>query len=469
MENNYKRTIAGSVGAGVGALLNAQGRKYYILEHKTDSMYHHAGESQKIIVDQVELGRDASCQVRFDESMETVSRKHAAIIRDGESYKLVPMSQTNATLVNGEPISSERVLNSGDEIRLSSRGPVMGFIIPQGTQSSVKNIGLTERMSLFRQQALRPYKQALIALLVVLLAAVGGLVYWNLHQAELNDLRLADAQEQIHETQKELISATQEMESLAQKSETVITNKQDYNEAVYYIKANNIQVYTVPGNRLLVDINVEEESYEFHGGTGFMLNDGRFVTSHRVIEPWMYYRATAYDHDGKVWTFTDIRSAVKSNRYRVVANYTAYSSSGMNFKFTNTDFRIENPFSSRTADDWATMAKRDQLFAVKGLPYDANLSIDLKGGTPVTIIGYPLQRGFKDSQSIAPVHLPNNINVTGLNIDGIIELSSRRHQDGNDGSPVLVNKDGEWVVIGILSHTDDAKHDVVTPIHNTEL
>ena len=32
MENNYKRTIAGSVGAGVGALLNADGRKFYHID-----------------------------------------------------------------------------------------------------------------------------------------------------------------------------------------------------------------------------------------------------------------------------------------------------------------------------------------------------------------------------------------------------------------------------------------------------
>ena len=63
---NYKRTLAGSVGAGMGALMGASGRTYFILEHKTSSKYHQAGESQKIIVDQVELGRDASCQVRFD-------------------------------------------------------------------------------------------------------------------------------------------------------------------------------------------------------------------------------------------------------------------------------------------------------------------------------------------------------------------------------------------------------------------
>lgn len=463
MENNYKRTVAGSVGAGVGALFNAQGRSYYILEHKTDSKLHHAGESQKIIVDQIELGRDSSCQVRFDETMETVSRKHAAIVRDGDNYKLVPMSQTNATLVNGEPISGERILNSGDEIRLSSRGPVMGFIIPQGTQSSVKSIGLTERMSLFRQQALRPYKQALTAILIVLILVVAGLVYWNIYQSDVNQQNLDVAAAAINQAEQQVNQLKHEMEV---NSQTLITDKANYSDAVYYIKANNIEVYSIPGNRLLVDFNVEDGK-AFHGGTGFMLKDGRFVTARRVIEPWLYYNSSAYDHDGKLWTYRDILNAVKGGAYRVVAHFTAYSPSGMNFQFRSTDFRTEDGYSRATVDDWATMAKRDQLLAIKGLDFDEKLSIKPEGGRPVVIAGYPLQYGFFDSQSIEPLYQQNNINVSGLNIDGVIELASRRHQDGNDGSPVLVNRNGEWVVVGILSHVDDVKHDVVVPIYNT--
>ena len=54
-QNNYKRTVAGSVGAGMGAIFNGSGRTYYILEHKTSSKYHSAGESQKIIIDQIEI------------------------------------------------------------------------------------------------------------------------------------------------------------------------------------------------------------------------------------------------------------------------------------------------------------------------------------------------------------------------------------------------------------------------------
>lgn len=214
METNYKRTVAGSVGAGMAAVFNASGRQYYILEHKTESLYHHVGESQKIIVDQVELGRDSACQVRFDETFETVSRRHAAIVKEGENWKIIPLSQTNSTIVNGIPIRAEQILNSGDEIRLSSRGPLMGFIVPQGKQSLVSSIGMTERLSLFRQQALRPYKRALWAMAIVLVLAIGGLVTWNILQAQKYNEELQVKQEQIDQVQKDLIQSDELINAL---------------------------------------------------------------------------------------------------------------------------------------------------------------------------------------------------------------------------------------------------------------
>ena len=216
METNYKRTVAGSVGAGLGAVFNGSGRQYYILEHKTESVYHHAGESQKIIVDQIELGRDSACQVRFDESFETVSRRHAAIVKEGENWKLIPLSQTNPTFVNGVPVQGDVVLKTGDEIRLSSKGPLMGFIIPQGKQSLVSSIGMTERLSLFRQQALRPYKRAIWTLAIILLLAVAGLVTWNILQAKKFDKELQSKQEQIMQVQDELNQSGEQIDALNQ-------------------------------------------------------------------------------------------------------------------------------------------------------------------------------------------------------------------------------------------------------------
>ncbi len=227
METNYKRTVAGSIGAGMGALLNASGRTYYILEHKTSSKYHQAGESQKIIVDQIELGRDAGCQIRFDESFETVSRKHAAIVRDGENWKLIPLSSTNATLVNGQIINDEWHLKSGDEIRLSSRGPIMGFILPQGEKGLVKSIALTERMNLFRKQALRPYKTALWILAIILVLAVAGLVAWNMWQAQQFENKLSDKQEQIIGIGKQLEESNSVIESLNEE----LVNTQEASDA----------------------------------------------------------------------------------------------------------------------------------------------------------------------------------------------------------------------------------------------
>ena len=157
----YKRSLSGSVGSGMGSLFNGSGKTYYILEHKVSSKYHRAGEAQEIIVDQIELGRDSKCQVQFDESFSTVSRRHAAIVRDGQNWKLVQLSHTNTTFLNGRPVQNEWYLQNGDEIQLSVNGPKLGFIIPSGNKSTVGSIGLSRRLSLFRQQALKPYKTAM--------------------------------------------------------------------------------------------------------------------------------------------------------------------------------------------------------------------------------------------------------------------------------------------------------------------
>lgn len=231
MENttNYKKTVAGSIGAGLGSVFNASGRKYYILEHKTESQYHHSGESQKIIVDQIELGRDSSCQVRFDESFETVSRRHAAIVKEGDGWKLIPLSQTNGTYVNGQPVQGEWHLTSGDEIRLSSRGPVMGFIVPQGKQSVVSSIGLTERMSLFRQQALRPYKRALIIMGIVLVLAVAGLIIWNVMQSKKYEEQSREYRQQIEQVNDDILKKDREIDALNEN----LKNIQDESSAEY--------------------------------------------------------------------------------------------------------------------------------------------------------------------------------------------------------------------------------------------
>lgn len=113
----YNRSLSGSIGAGMRSLMGSGGRRFYVLEHKVSSKYHKAGENQKIIVDQIELGRDPKCQVRFDENFGTVSRRHAAIVKDGDNWKLVQLSKTNSTYLNGHKVDKEWYLQNGDEIQ----------------------------------------------------------------------------------------------------------------------------------------------------------------------------------------------------------------------------------------------------------------------------------------------------------------------------------------------------------------
>ena len=238
---NYKRTVAGSVGAGVGAIFNGSGRTFYILEHKTSSKYHSAGESQKIIIDQIEIGRDASCQVRYDESFDTVSRKHAAIVRDGNNWQLIHLSTSNPTLVNGRPIQGTYYLQSGDEIQLSVNGPRLGFIQPQGKQGLTSSIKLTERMNLFRQQALRPYRRAIWALSALLILAILGFGAWN-YKLSLDNKELRQEMA-MYQTKLDSLSTVkqslmQEEQQLTQELATAPAAKQEeIRQRIVYVRS----------------------------------------------------------------------------------------------------------------------------------------------------------------------------------------------------------------------------------------
>ena len=181
----YKRTLVGSVGSGVKSIFGGSKKQYYILEHRIGSKYHQAGEQQEIIVDQAEIGRDEKCQVRFDEYFETVSRRHAAIVREGNHWKLVPLSQVNPVLLNGQKVQKEWFLQHGDEIQCAVNGPKLGFMIPSGKKKTAGSISLRRRLNLFGKQVLRPHRRTIAVLLcIILLAIAAGVGYYLYSQGK---------------------------------------------------------------------------------------------------------------------------------------------------------------------------------------------------------------------------------------------------------------------------------------------
>jgi len=63
----------------------------------------------------VTLGRDPASTVFLSDP--DVSRRHARIVRTGNSHVLVDMESTNGVQVNGKPVS-EVTLRNGDEVQL---------------------------------------------------------------------------------------------------------------------------------------------------------------------------------------------------------------------------------------------------------------------------------------------------------------------------------------------------------------
>ena len=473
----YKRTLRGSVGAGVGALLNGSGRRYYILEHRDASKYHKAGESQKIIIDQIEIGRDANCQVRFDESFSTVSRRHAAIVKDGDRWKLVQLSKTNSTLLNGRKVETEWYLENGDEIQLSVGGPRMGFIVPEGKQSLVSSIKMTERLELFRKQALKPYKTAIVAMFVslIVLGCGAGYVIYN-QDLNIKDLMaktenqaalLADARENYS---KDSVKWAKEIEEAKKAKKTVVV-RPDPGELTTNIDKVKSSVFAVITNVYMENETEKALVAPEIQGTGFLLSDGRFVTARHCVEPWLFDITTTIGKQMQaMYALANMTGA-----FRVYAEIVAYNMDGMKLSFKSTDFKIDRSYDSPIPVDYELNGEKVELQGAvafgtkaslgndwayvrtsqKGTIVDGrSMSDNLKSGSTVHLLGFPRSLGIADGDKIVePIYNSMNIARDGLN-DGRCIMVSQGVDKGNSGGPVFVMSNGQLRVIGIVSRGD---------------
>lgn len=490
---NYKRSFSGSMGAGMKSVFGSTGRRFYELEFRTASEKHRAGETQKVIVDQIELGRDSQCGIRFGEDCKTVSRRHAAIIKDGNGWKLVQLSKTNSTYLNGRKVENEWYLQNGDEIQLSTDGPRIGFLVKEGAGSLVKSIGLTNRLSLFRQQALRPYKRALTLVASTLAAVVvaGTIVIVNQQQliedntAQLQAALDANAKNEalIAEQQKLIENQDGILDSLKSlKPRVIIREKTVNSENGDGISECNPFVYHITAYWSFDGQDWEPLGY----GTGFQLDDGKFVTARHVV-------STFYSNDyvvvnGKFVPLTDdgraIYEAVMLNTYQSQGDLKLkYECVSTTDRFTFTQDQVIDyggnldrsfAFSSRILcakqifekdgkrdtvllsipagtnirigaggnKDWAYVQRN----VTSGLKADFDRASSLKQGTNLYILGYPGGEGIRN-----PFLSTALVSQERLNEDGTILASNYNSKGGNSGGPVLIKSDNGWVVVAILS------------------
>lgn len=498
-----------SIGVGLASLTGASNRTYYVLQYRTATQGKRVGANQKVMVDYAEMGRDPNCAIRFGEEATTVSRKHAAIIKEKDGHVIRQLSKTNQTIVNGRPVVKEWYLKHGDEIELANGGPKLAFLVPDNP--SVGSIPITERLSLFRQQALRPYRRGMYAMAAVFFLIVVGLGYMQyqsnqtiealtlkqgaLEEANQISAAKADSLERANaenmEVQAQLVGNMENLEasmvrerrkmqqrleaqraameeqiaaSLAAQASSGVPPMDGLYKDVFYIEIRKVTLTASNGESRDVELGVS--------GTGFLLDDGRFVTARHVVEPWYFISS----EDDPMLNF----NIAASNGIKVEADILAFSPDGRKLKINSGDFQVDRSGDinqlvvSESGDelrvtiadsgsaDWAHARSRGASGSLKSAGRYSN---ELPAQTEIHVLGYPLGTGANSSTDIRPVYSNSSVGRDGLD-DGAIITTGRNIDHGNSGGPAFVYKDGRYQVVGIISAGRGETLGIIVPIAN---
>lgn len=542
---NRKTQAAGqfrkSVGAGFQSLMGAKGRTYFVLEFKTPTDKYPAGKSITFTSDYVEMGRDPKAALNFSPNSVYVSRKHAAVQREGDKYVLKQLSQTNPTLINGKPVANQFYLNNGDEIQLSLEGPKIGFLAP--ANNTAKSLPLSVRLNSFRREALKPYKTALIISSLFFLTAIGGLGYFlfdTTQKLDVTNTELHTTKEDLNTTKEDLEKTKQQNKALAEsfaakkkadKNEIARMKKKTEKERQEYLRmmeqqkiifdkykedqkaildsiaaerpnvptdtpsgsgpvalvnANQKDTYIIVVESAVFSADIPEKQLELvnkeilgsykWSGTGFLLEDGRFISARHVIHPW-YYISSAEDPNLFV-------NALLHNfpNASLVINFAAKSPSGKIIRFKSTDFKsgkeldeameIEGLMGEgKSIVKVAKLGYSDWASAKLGMTGDIKigneLSQNLKAGTKIYVLGYPIPGLMNDLSDLKTVYSESSIAQDGL-VNNIINITNRGFDQGNSGGPAFVVDGGVAKVVGIVSAQSGASAGFLVPIFNAE-
>jgi hypothetical protein len=477
IKKDARRSFSNTVSAGLKSL-GGRGKTFYVLEFKNNSHLHRANTSKEVIVDYIELGRSPKCQIRFGEDCRTVSGVHCAIMREGENYFLKHLSKNNPTLINGHPVADKYYIHNGDEITLSYGGPIIGFIVPKNNFTS--SIPLTRRLSLFREQAMRPYKRAIAILSIFLLFSIAGLSYKLLDlnkQNEQNKYKLAESDKKINtlllneKTNNETINKLEsegkltkdEAFKLRKRIAEIESLKLSHGEieslypSVYFIYVDKVKFREKGGVWKILD------DYSW-SGAGFLLNDGRFVTARHMIEPW------GFPSNKLAIELNDL----VTNGGEVVAYFKALSTTST-LEFSSNQFEFDkskdaivldtidgSPYKltiPETNDDCA-FKKTNNIGLINA---DFPISNKLNVADQLYTLGFPSKLGV-NFNGVTPILAEFKVTAPGLT-NGFISTTKGSTYHGNSGGPVFIKTQKGMKAIGIISGADRGEtQGIVIPI-----
>ncbi len=131
----------------------------------------------------ISIGRSRDNMVRFDSEERAVSGHHCLIYRQADrSWFVRDLGSTNGTFLNGFRVEDDREIESGDALRIGTKGPTLIVTIEEGTSTMPLPVQAEVAAPVGRSpRVLRP---ALLTLIAVLLGAAA----WHYGRPALEDL-----------------------------------------------------------------------------------------------------------------------------------------------------------------------------------------------------------------------------------------------------------------------------------------
>jgi S1-C subfamily serine protease len=435
------------------------------------------GEHQTIFMPHIVLGRSSKCHVRYSDEFRTVSREHASITIDGNRYILHHNpSASNPTYVNGSVVGSSYELQNGDEMQLSSNGPRIRFNV-----STVKTstIGLTNRIGAAMAQAARPYKRAIAFLTILLIFLISGFGYYAYDQKITIDNFLKDSN-MMQTTIDSLMRKSQKQDSINTANDKI--NKRTVTAPVQpRIESNSINlpdddVYFIEVKKVYFEYRDSVYSSDYKWvGTGFLTDDGYFVTARHVIQPWRFPK------DNETYKL----SVLEAYGAKINAIFTATSMSGRVITFSLNDLAFDDSTDELMEDEFEIEGKNTKVqslqrtertsdwafFKTKNLfgkcKLNPDISTELKMGQKLYILGFSYGSAMQsyNGTQLKPLYSESNVAQNGIT-NGLINTTNRGFGSGNSGGPVFIYNGTDYDVIGIVSASYGSELGIIVPISN---
>ncbi len=140
------------------------------------------GQRWRLDRDEIVIGRSPECDIILPDRQ--VSRRHARIFRQGDTYYIEDLHSKNGTWVNGVPVYNAVPLEDGDEIQIALRfklafvgtGATAPLSVDTGAQEGLHVDLAGHRVFVNGREILPPLSQAQFRLLALLWEAKGNVV-----------------------------------------------------------------------------------------------------------------------------------------------------------------------------------------------------------------------------------------------------------------------------------------------------